>query len=552
MNARLSTTATLIVASLLGSTSLTASAQSSESSRGNDSPFVISTSSENLTTFDSSADPIPDELREVESSEDPIPEELQVIAPAKNIVQADERLAVDLPAVDAVPANFLTTQAIPENFPATDSLEDGDSEEPLLSSSEPQSITSQSSARRPAKRRPAHLDRVSFHAQLGKRLYFDTNLSEPNGQSCASCHTESAGRADPDRDFPISEGVIPGVWGTRNAPSTGYTMFNPRFHFDNAAGEWIGGHLLDGRATGDVTGDSLHDQGLLPFTNPLEMNNPDKHTVVRDAISSHYRFLFRFVCGNVDLRDDANVDAAFSCLAKSITAFERTREFAKFNSRYDYFLYRCSSRSSYSEKALSQCAKGESKRARVAARGVFNEDQWLGLRLFMGENNNDGVLDSDEGAGCVSCHTADWSRASDYETPVQSPSWTRNDRVPPLFTDFTYENTGIPVNPHFLLQGLPTDLGLGGWADFLAPQANGQFKVSSLRNIDKTAPYGHNGLFDSLEQITSFYNTRDTGNFGAAEVQGTMNQHQLGNLGLSAAQETQIVEFMKTLTDRGL
>ena len=44
--------------------------------------------------------------------------------------------------------------------------------------------------------------------QLGEFLYFDEDLSEPSGQSCASCHDPGFGFADPDRGLPVSEGVI--------------------------------------------------------------------------------------------------------------------------------------------------------------------------------------------------------------------------------------------------------------------------------------------------------------------------------------------------------
>ncbi len=72
--------------------------------------------------------------------------------------------------------------------------------------------------------------------KLGKKLYFDTNLSEPDGQACASCHLPSAGFADPDQGIPVSEGVIPGLFGGRNSPTSSYAMYSPNFHFDENQG----------------------------------------------------------------------------------------------------------------------------------------------------------------------------------------------------------------------------------------------------------------------------------------------------------------------------
>ena len=57
-------------------------------------------------------------------------------------------------------------------------------------------------------------DELTPVEQLGKFLYFDENLSEPAGQSCASCHDLGFGFAEPDRGQPVSEGVIPGRFGT--------------------------------------------------------------------------------------------------------------------------------------------------------------------------------------------------------------------------------------------------------------------------------------------------------------------------------------------------
>ena len=81
----------------------------------------------------------------------------------------------------------------------------------------------------------------------------------------------------------------------------------------------------------------------------------------------------------------------------------------------------------------------------------------------------------------------------------------------------------------------------------------GKFKVSSLRNIAKTAPYGHNGFFPTLYDIVHFYNTRDAAGFEKfwprPEVARNMNSQELGDLGLTFAEEQKIVVFMETLTD---
>jgi cytochrome c peroxidase len=102
----------------------------------------------------------------------------------------------------------------------------------------------------------------------------------------------------------------------------------------------------------------------------------------------------------------------------------------------------------------------------------------------------------------------------------------------------------------------------------LAPTFQGRFQVPTLRNVDKrpypgfVKAYGHNGYFTSLKSIVHFYNTRDvlprcrpndpgegTTCWPAPETSENLNKRQLGNLGLSDAEEDALVAFMQTLTD---
>ena len=133
--------------------------------------------------------------------------------------------------------------------------------------------------------------------ELGRELYFDENLSEPAGQSCASCHEPDFGFVDPDKGKPVSEGVIPGLFGGRNSPASAYAMYAPIRYFDGDEGLWIGGQFWDSRATGDVLGDPLADQALGPFLNPVEMANTSKAQVIADVAASDYAALFEEVWG---------------------------------------------------------------------------------------------------------------------------------------------------------------------------------------------------------------------------------------------------------------
>ena len=161
---------------------------------------------------------------------------------------------------------------------------------------------------------------------------------------------------------------------------------------------------------------------------------------------------------------------------------------------------------------------------------------------------------------CAKCHTSD-GRA-------------------PLFTDFTYDNLGLPKNPENpVYQYNPEfiDPGLGGFLasrDDYKPYAvenRGKHKVPTLRNVDlRSSPdfvkaYGHNGYFKTLEGIVHFYNTRDVkpvcaGDYTEAqalaakcwpapEVAENVNTGELGNLGLNPSEEAALVAFLKTLSD---
>jgi len=321
--------------------------------------------------------------------------------------------------------------------------------------------------------------------QLGKQIYFDTNLSEPAGQSCASCHTPAAGFADPDQNLPVSEGVIPGRFGSRNAPSSAYASFFPEFSYTTEA---VGGQFWDGRAA------NLTEQAKGPFLNPVEMNNPDEAAVIGKIAASNYAALFEQIYGAGSLQ---NVPTAYHQMAQAIAAFEASHEVNTFTSKFD---------------------------AVQAGRANFTMQERRGQMLFNGRAN------------CSQCHT-DGGMMGGGSAPV-------------LFTDFRYHNLGLPKNTEFPYSQNPgvIDLGLGGVLGIA--RENGKFKTPHLRNIALTAPYMHNGLLKTLKDVVHFYNTRDIpGLWPAPEVPQNVNTTLLGNLGLSDAQENDIVAFMMTFTD---
>jgi cytochrome c peroxidase len=314
---------------------------------------------------------------------------------------------------------------------------------------------------------------------LGKKLFSDPNLSQPAGQACMDCHTPASGWADPNKDSPTSGGNIPGLFGKRNSPSCAYAAFSPDFHYDAVMASYVGGQFWDGRAM------NLTDQAKGPILNPLEMNATSKQSVIDQVRSGSYAHLFMKVWGK-DVFERA--DLAYDDLAASIAEYEKTNEVNSFSSKYDDVL------------------KG------VA---VLTDQETRGFALFKGK------------AKCDQCHS--------------STSNTVNGRV--LFTDFSYDNTGVPKNPNNKFYSLAVkynpdgtgfvDLGLGG--QLKQQSENGKFKVPSLRNVALTAPYMHNGYFAILKDVIRFYNTRDIPGAGwpAPEVAENVNRLEMGNLKLT-------------------
>ncbi len=331
---------------------------------------------------------------------------------------------------------------------------------------------------------------------LGKFLFFDEDLSEPAGQSCASCHHPDAGFADPDTHLPVSEGVIPGRFGGRNSPSAAYAVFFPEFSYINNVA--IGGQFWDGRAA------NLTEQAKGPFLNPVEMNNPNKATVIADIQASSYVGLFEQVCGPI-----VDIDAAYDCTAEAIAAYEGTDELNKFTSKFDLVM---------------------------AGQARFTRQERRGRMLFNGR------------ALCSQCHLSGGMMGRGGMGGMGGMGGSSD---PVLFTDFRYHNLGLPKNTEYPLDQQPAnsvDLGLGGVLGVASE--NGKFKTPHLRNIAMTPPFMHNGLLKTLKEVVHFYNTRDIpGLWNPPEVAENVETRLLGDLGLTSSEEDAIVAFMLTFTD---
>jgi cytochrome c peroxidase len=317
---------------------------------------------------------------------------------------------------------------------------------------------------------------LSAAAQLGEKIFKDTALSVSGQQSCATCHVVAyAFAADPTHDGPDHGSPVPfggadmAQPGFRNAPSLMYASFAPAFYFDSD-GNPKGGFFRDGRAA------TLADQAIDPFTSVFEMANADAAAVIAKLKTRPYLSDFTALYGSDVLGDP---QTALQRMGQALAAYQtEDADFHPFSSKYDYW------------------QKGQV---------TLSSQELNGLALF----NNPAK------GNCAACH----------------PSSSGDGVTPPLFTDFSFDNLGVPRNAHIAannpgiapqytpingIDGVQTYYDLGICGPLRSnPGRNlsgicGQFKVPTLRNIALTAPYFHNGQFASLEDAIGFYVRRDT------------------------------------------
>jgi cytochrome c peroxidase len=333
-------------------------------------------------------------------------------------------------------------------------------------------------------------------------MFFDTQLSASGAQACGTCHNPAfAYTASDGASVPLG-GVHMNFPGFRNAPSLVYALYTPPFSLTGDGP--VGGFFRDGRAS------SLEVQAEQPFVTAFEMANANAAEVLSRLQGRPYFSDFVQIYGQAA---GQNADTALADMGLAIAAYEREDpSFHPFSSKFDYWLQ---------------------------GKATFTAQELRGVQLF----NNPGK------GNCTACHS---SQPGPYNTHA-------------LFTDFTYDNIGVPrnwaiaanqVDPTSPVDGTPLtyipsdpmvpgdadyayyDLGLCG--PFSSPAndpfprpdlANsapscGQFKVPTLRNVAITAPYFHNGIFPNLRTVVEWYVTRDIAANAGNNPQSVTNPYE--------------------------
>ncbi|HEX6034195.1 MAG TPA: cytochrome c peroxidase [Anaerolineales bacterium] len=416
---------------------------------------------------------------------------------------------------------------------------------------------------------------------LGKAIFFDANLSANGTQSCADCHAPGVGFTGPvssvNASGAVYEGALPLHYGNRKPPTSAYAGDSPKLYFDQTEQAWFGGMFWDGRATGDVLQDPLAEQAQGPFLNPLEQAIANAQVLCVKVKKAGYAGLFEEVWGDGSLDCAKDVNGVYERIGRSVAAYERSSEVNSFSSKFDLFWD--NAKAAGKDVTRIKCGTGGMGGGGMGGAmgcpgGGTSPYRWTlyrGLGLDDNELVGLAIFNDPNRADCASCHSLE-PGSDGY----------------PLFTDFGYDNLGIPKNPDNPFYSMPAawnpdgenwvDYGLGGFlkSTGAAPQVYepemGKFKVPTLRNVDLrpsgdvVKAYGHNGYFKSLEDIVFFYHWRammDNGCMGGGGMGGGMGcdgmstmfpppeveQNRAALSMFPRMQVDNIVLFLKTLSD---
>ncbi len=326
----------------------------------------------------------------------------------------------------------------------------------------------------PAPRVPEDNPMNAAKVSLGRRLFFDTQLSFNQSQSCASCHVPERAFAE---DLPVSVGST-GERTPRNAPSLTNVAYAGSLHWANP--------LLH----------TLEQQALLPMFNesPVELgwSGKEGELVARLQADAQYPEQFRAAF------PEAEEALSLNTLTQALAAFERT--LISGNSDYDRFI-------AGDDGAISGAAK-------------------QGLEMFFSEKFE-----------CFHCHGGfNFTQSIDHAGNV--------------FDQRTFHNNGL-----YNLDGqgsYPADN--QGLFEFTQESGDrGKFRAPTLRNIEVTGPYMHDGSIATLDGVLDHYaaggRVTPTGPHAGDGRNNPNKSSFVPGFDLSDDERQALLAFLRSLTD---
>jgi cytochrome c peroxidase len=149
-------------------------------------------------------------------------------------------------------------------------------------------------------------------------------------------------------------------------------------------------------------------------------------------------------------------------------------------------------------------------------KNTLNEEEKLGFNLFMGKGK------------CGTCHFM--------------PLF--NGTIPPNYMNSEAEIIGVPAKPDTINAQIDQDE--GKYAIYHKELQKFAFKTPTVRNIEQTAPYMHNGVYQTLEQVVDFYNRGGGRGIGINLENQTLPEDKLN---LTESEKKALIAFMKSLND---
>jgi cytochrome c peroxidase len=339
--------------------------------------------------------------------------------------------------------------------------------------------------------------RLPARIALGRLLFSDPILSGEKDVACGTCHHPGFGFAD-GRQF--SAGVSGVGLGPNRVVSTSAitgqpielqprnspTVLNAGFNADETG---LPSHLGFQFWDGRVRG--LEEQARVPITSRVEMaGDAYPAEVARDSVVARLRGIAEYVRL---FREAFPAEAALLAGSEviSMDTYGRAiaayeRELVTRNSPFDRY------------------ARGEN--------GALTQAQKRGLELFFAK------------AGCASCHGG------------------------PMFSDFRFHVLGVPQEGggKAVIRGDDT-----GREEHTSNAADRYaFRTPTLRNVELTAPYMHDGVFTTLEVVVRFYDQGAQPRHSAVS-DALVDPLVRAPLSLTDEEVQAIVEFLKALTDPG-